>query len=152
MSISFVCSTFADLTPHELYAMLRLRSEVFVVEQRCVYLDPDGLDSDALHLFGWTGDSPRVLVCGVRILAPGVVYDEAAIGRVVSAPAARGLGAGRAVMLRGLAECEIRFPGRGVRIGAQRYLERFYESLGFRTVSEPYDEDGIEHVTMLRAG
>lgn len=151
MSVSFVCAAFGELTPHALYAMLRLRSDVFVVEQRCVYLDLDGLDVDALHLFGWSGDTPPQLVCGVRILAPGAVYDEASIGRVVSAPGARGTGAGRAVMLRAIEECQRRYPGRGIRIGAQRYLERFYESLGFRTVSAPYDEDGIEHVTMLRA-
>jgi len=130
--------------------MLVLRSRVFVVEQQCVYLDPDGLDSGAHHLFGWLDDTCAELVCGVRILAPGVVYAEASIGRVVTAPEHRGAGAGRVLMEQAIAECTRRYPGAGIRIGAQRYLERFYASFKFVTVSEPYDEDGIEHVTMLR--
>ena len=146
----FECRHFASLSPAQLYAMLVLRSRVFVVEQQCVYLDPDGLDTEAHHLFGWCDDRCTELVCGVRILAPGAVYAEASIGRVVTAPEHRGTGAGRVLMEQSIAECTRLFPGVGIRIGAQRYLERFYASFGFVTVSEPYDEDGIEHVTMLR--
>jgi ElaA protein len=130
--------------------MLVLRSRVFVVEQQCVYLDPDGLDVDAFHLFGWLDDSRTTLVSGVRILPPGAVYEEASIGRVVTAPEYRGRGAGRVLMDRALEDCRRLYPSSAIRIGAQRYLERFYASLGFVTVSDPYDEDGIEHVTMLR--
>ncbi len=150
MRTVFECKQFAALTAHELYAMLMLRSRVFVVEQQCIYLDPDGIDTEAHHLLGWRDESRAELISGVRILAPGAVYPEASIGRVVMAPEHRGSGAGRALMERALVECARLHPGSAIRIGAQRYLERFYSSLGFTTVSEPYDEDGIEHVTMLR--
>lgn len=149
-SIVFECKHFSALTARELYAMLALRSQVFVVEQQCVYLDPDGLDLDAHHLFGYDDASRAALVCGVRILQPGAVYDEASIGRVVTAPAHRGAGIGRQLMERAIEDCAELYPGVAIRIGAQQYLERFYAALGFVTVSEPYDEDGITHVTMLR--
>jgi ElaA protein len=150
MPTVFECRHFATLTAGELYAMLVLRSRVFVVEQQCVFLEPDGLDPDAHHLFGWRDDARLELVSGVRILAPGVSYDDASIGRVVTAPEHRHGGEGRALMHAAIRECTRLYPDSAIRIGAQRYLERFYGSLGFTTVSEPYDEDGIEHVTMLR--
>lgn len=146
----FECLHFQDLTPAQLYAMLQLRSQIFVVEQQCVFLDLDGLDADAQHLFGWQDETRAELLCGVRILAPGVAYTEPSIGRVVTARSARGTGAGRLLMQRAIEACSAMYPGQGIRIGAQRYLERFYASLQFSTVSEPYDEDGIAHVTMLR--
>lgn len=149
-SITFECKHFGALTSCELYAMLALRSRVFVVEQRCVYLDPDGLDLDAHHLFGYRDASRTTLVCGVRILKPGVAYEDASIGRVVTAPAHRGAGIGRLLMHRAIEECARLHAGAAIRIGAQQYLERFYAGLEFVTVSEPYDEDGIAHVTMLR--
>jgi ElaA protein len=149
-AVDFACKSFDELSAAELYAMLALRSQVFVVEQQCVYLDPDGLDLTAHHLFGWSTDSPRALVCGVRLLAPGVVYDDASIGRVVTAPAHRGSGLGRTVMRRALLECARLYPGQAVTIGAQRYLEQFYAALGFTSISEPYEEDGIPHVKMRR--
>ena len=150
MATVFECRHFASLTPGELYAMLVLRSRVFVVEQQCVFLEPDGLDVDAHHLFGWRDDSRSELVSGVRILAPGVSYEQASIGRVVTAPEHRQSGEGRLLMEQAIRECERLYPASDICIGAQRYLERFYGSLGFVTVSEPDDEDGIEHVTMLR--
>ncbi|HYW50657.1 MAG TPA: GNAT family N-acetyltransferase [Gemmatimonadaceae bacterium] len=150
MLLFFECLHFRDLTPNSLYAMLRLRSEIFVVEQNCVFLDMDGVDTEAHHLFGWNDAGREQLLCGVRILAPGVAYEEPSIGRVVTARDARGSGIGRALMLRSIDTCNSMYPGHAIRIGAQQYLERFYGSLGFVTVSEPYDEDGIRHVTMLR--
>ena len=87
-----------------------------------------------------------------RIVPPGLVYAEAAIGRVATAPQARGRGLGRELMLEAIAQTKRLYPGGGIRIGAQRYLEKFYRSLGFVTSSEPYDEDGIEHVEMFREG
>lgn len=150
-NVTFECKAFAELTTRELYAMLALRSEVFIVEQRCVYLDPDGLDLDAHHLFGWSATEPETLVCGVRILGPGVSYAEPSIGRVVTSPRFRGSGVGRVLMQRAMLECARLYPGQGIQIGAQQYLERFYAGLGFVTVSAPYDEDGILHVKMLRS-
>jgi len=146
--LRFECTHFDALGVHALYALVALRSRVFVVEQTCVFLDADGLDIAAHHVLGWAGDGDLASVA--RILSPGVVYDEPSIGRVVSAPEHRGTGTGRRLMQRAIAECLRMYGDTGIRIGAQRYLERFYGSLGFVTVSDPYDEDGIPHVTMLR--
>jgi ElaA protein len=141
--IEWVCRSFDDLSVHELYAVMRLRSEVFVVEQNCVYLDPDGYDDRAMHLLGYADGE---LVAYARIFAPGIKYEEASIGRVITSAAVRGTGAGQELMREAVARCA---PG-PIRIGAQQYLERFYGSFGFVRVSEPYDEDGIAHVEMVR--
>ncbi|MGE0707280.1 MAG: GNAT family N-acetyltransferase [Planctomycetota bacterium] len=142
------CLPLAALTPHELYRVLDLRTRVFVVEQTCPYRDTDGLDLDpgALHLLGERG---QALVAYARLLPPGLAYPEPAIGRVVTAPEARRGGLGKALMLRAIEEVEARWPG-PIQIGAQRYLERFYGELGFAPVGEPYLEDGIPHVHMIR--
>lgn len=137
---------FESLTVMELYGLLQLRAQVFVVEQQCIYQDVDGHDPLALHLLGLR--SGRLVACA-RILPPGVTFAEVSIGRVVTAPAVRGDGLGRALMLQALDACAEAFPGQPVRIGAQSHLQRFYAGLGFVTASSPYDEDGIEHVEML---
>jgi ElaA protein len=135
---------FAELSAPELYAIVHLRERVFVVEQKCVYLDADGLDPQALHVWA---ERDGTLVAYLRILPAGVKYDEIAIGRVVTAPEARGGGLGRELMQRGIAAAG----GAAIRLSAQAHLEEFYASLGFRRASEPYDEDGIPHVEMIRA-
>lgn len=154
-SIAWQWIRFADLTPNELYALLIARGEVFVVEQRCAFLDADGLDPDSIHLLGWTqardaAQRDPALAAYLRLVAPGRRYIEPSIGRVLTTSAFRGIGLGRAVMREGLRRAALEYPARPVRIGAQRHLERFYESLGFDVASAPYDEDGIEHVQMLR--
>ena len=138
---------WADLTPDVLYAFLRLRSAVFVVEQNCVFPDMDGRDPQCEHLCGWIGDE---LVAYLRLVPPGVRTPEVSLGRVVTATSARGRGLGRAVMQEGLRRCLERYPGQPVKVSAQAHLENFYESLGFRTVGTPYDEDGTLHVDMVR--
>ena len=144
------CS-FADLTNAQLYEVLAQRQQVFVLEQTCLYPDIDGYDLDAHHLLGWrTVDGKRVLAAYLRVLAPGAKYDEMSLGRVITTQAARGTGAGRALLERGIQEAEQLYPGHRIRIGAQQYLERFYAGFGFETVSAPYDEDGILHIDMLR--
>lgn len=153
-SIAWQWIRFADLAPNELYALLIARAEVFVVEQRCAFLDADGLDPEALHLLGWArrGDPAHTdtgLAAYLRLLPPGRKYTEPSIGRVLTSAAFRRMGLGRAVMREGLRRASAEYPEQAVRIGAQRYLERFYEGLGFRVASPPYDEDGIEHVQML---
>jgi ElaA protein len=153
-SIAWQWIRFADLTPNELYALLTARGEVFVVEQRCAFLDMDGLDRDSMHLLGWArrddqADRDRALAAYLRLVEPDRKYTEPSIGRVLTTAAFRGIGLGRAVMREGLRRAAAEYPAQPVRIGAQRYLERFYESLGFRVASAPYDEDGIEHVQML---
>ena len=151
---------FDDLEPRHLYALLRARGEVFVIEQRCAFLDTDGADLDAWHLLGWVrpqrtaerGDPPAaVLAAYLRLIEPGRVFDEPSIGRVLTVEPFRRVGLGRPLMKEGLRKAAETYPGRAVRIGAQIRLERFYQSLGFHTVSEMYIEDGIEHVQMLRA-
>jgi ElaA protein len=134
---------FDELTRDELYAIIALREQVFVVEQRCAYLDADGVDPRCRHL--WAHDG-REIVAYLRLVPPGVNYDETAIGRVIVAQRMRGTGLGRELMRRGLAAAGA-VP---VRLGAQAHLERFYTDLGFRRVSDVYDEDGIPHIQMLR--
>ncbi len=144
-------SSFADLPNKDLYEMLAQRQNVFVLEQQCLYPDLDGYDQDAWHLLGWKIiDGKRQLAASLRVIAPGVKYAEMSIGRVLSTNAARGTGVGRELLVEGIARAEQLYPGHRLRIGAQQYLEAFYGSFGFKTVSEPYDEDGIMHVEMLR--
>jgi ElaA protein len=151
---------FDDFEPRELYAVLRARIEVFVIEQRCAFLDTDGVDLHAWHLLGWTapkrGDgTPPLLAAYLRLIEPGRVFDEPSIGRVLTVETFRRIGLGRPLMNEGLRKAAELYPGRALRIGAQSRLERFYQSLGFSTVSETYVEDGIEHIQMLlpsRAG
>ena len=150
--MNWKCLSFGDLSLTDLYDLMRLRQEVFVVEQNCVYLDADGYDQKARHLLGRDGEGQ--LVACLRLFAPGVKYPEfstdAVIGRVCTAASARGTGLGRALMRRGIAEAERLWPGCGIRISAQVYLLSFYSELGFVAISEPYDEDGIQHVEMVR--
>jgi ElaA protein len=148
--ITWQWNGFADLTVAQLYAMLALRQEVFVLEQACLYPDIDGLDPDAHHLLGWrSSDGRQELVAHLRCLAPGAKYEEMSIGRVVTSPAARGTGLGRELVAQGLALARRLHPGHAIRIGAQAHLEHFYAGFGFVTVSAPYDEDGILHIDML---
>lgn len=139
---------FADLTGEELYRILALRQRVFVVEQECAYQDADGLDPHALHLLGC--DPGGELVAYLRVVAPGHRYAEPSIGRVVTSPGIRRQGAGRALFAEGLRRAEETYPGSALRLSAQAYLEPFYASFGFSRVGEPYDEDGIPHVEMVR--
>ena len=140
---------FADLGVDDLYDALALRSRVFVVEQHCAYLDADGLDRGSWHLLG--RDDAAHLAAYVRVVDPGLKYEEPSIGRVVTAPEARGSGLGRALMAEAIRRCEGAWPQRAIRIGAQAHLERFYGEFGFVTVGEPYMEDDIPHLEMLRS-
>ena len=149
--IDWQFSSFKDLGPADLYEVLAQRQQVFILEQTCLYPDIDGLDPVAHHLLGWrTVEDKRQLVAYLRVLGPGVKYDEMSLGRVITTQAARGSGAGRALLARGIDCAEALYPGHRIRIGAQQYLEQFYQSFGFVTVSAPYDEDGIQHIDMLR--
>lgn len=142
-------SRFNDLSVDDLYAVVRLREAVFIVEQNCPYPDSDGRDPSAWHLLGWQQGSERKLVAYARVFEPGVRYEEASIGRVVTAPEVRGSGVGKVLMAEALRRVEIMLPGQVIKIAAQRRLEKFYLGFGFRTVSAPYDEDGIIHVDMI---
>lgn len=150
-SLVWQCTAFSDLTPDDLYAAMQLRSRVFVVEQNCVYLDADSSDQSGHHLLGWTTENGRRrLVAYARLFPPRVKYDEASIGRVATHPDVRGTGAGKELMREAIERVEAAGWGPGIRIAAQMYLEQFYEAFGFVRVTDPYTEDDIWHVDMLR--
>lgn len=141
--------SWQTISPDTLYAILRLRSAIFVVEQDCVFPDMDGRDPACEHLCGWNG--ARELTAYLRLVPPGVRTPEVSLGRVVVAQDARGLGLGRAVMQQGLLRCARDYAGKPVKVSAQQHLEKFYGTLGFVTVGKPYLEDGIWHVDMVRS-
>ncbi|WP_421803663.1 GNAT family N-acetyltransferase [Flagellimonas sp.] len=138
---------FDELTIHELYQILRLRSEVFVVEQDCVYQDVDNKDQKALHVIGLKGDE---VVAYTRIFKPGDYFDNVSIGRVVVRQDQRKYGLGKKIMLATMAAIDQRFPNKPIEISAQSYLLRFYTELGFSAFGEEYLEDGIPHRRMLK--
>lgn len=140
------CIFFDDLKSAELYAILQLRNEVFVVEQNCVFQDADNKDQYCWHLCGWNGNK---LVAYTRLVPPGVAYKEPSIGRVVTSPACRNTGAGKVLMQRSIEKCYELFGKQSIKIGAQLYLKKFYESFGFVQTSEVYLEDDIEHIEMI---
>lgn len=139
----------AEIDARSLYDVLMLRSAVFVVEQDCAYLDPDGLDllEATRHLIGRVQGG---IAAYARILAPDDEHPTPRIGRVIVSDAVRGQQLGRRLMERALASCEEHWPGEAVELGAQAHLSGFYGSLGFTAVGEPYDEDGILHLWMRR--
>ena len=142
-----IVRTFNELSTDELYQILRLRIEVFVVEQDCVYQDIDNKDQKALHVLGIKDNS---VVAYTRIFKPGDYFENASIGRVVVARDQRQYGYGKAIMKTSLQTIEARFPKVSVEISAQSYLLKFYSELGFRPVGEEYLEDGIPHTRMVK--
>ncbi|MBL7997386.1 MAG: GNAT family N-acetyltransferase [Candidatus Kapabacteria bacterium] len=145
-NIRWYCKPFGGLSVRELFDALRLRADVFVVEQHCAYADPDALDQHSHHLFGYDGDR---LAAYARIVPPAARFAEPSIGRVVTASTHRSSGIGRALMHRAIAETHLLHPLQSIRISAQHYLLAFYTSLGFTPCSAIYDEDGIPHIEML---
>jgi ElaA protein len=144
----WACKTFQELSVEELYSVLRLRSDVFVVEQNCIFLDQDNKDQYCYHIMGWEGKN---LVASTRLVPKGVSYpDYHSIGRVVNNRDFRGLGLGKELMEYSIEKCIEHFGNGQIKIGAQLYLKRFYESLGFEQSSDVYDEDGIDHIEMIR--
>lgn len=142
--------SFAQLTADELYAILKLRQDVFVLEQQCLYPDIDNADQQARHLFCFDA-SNKDLLAYARLFAPGVVYPQAAIGRILTHHSVRGMGLGRELMHEAFRVLHAEHPASDIKISAQEHLQAFYQELGFVTTSAPYDEDGILHVDMVRA-
>ncbi|HBC04441.1 MAG TPA: GNAT family N-acetyltransferase [Aequorivita sp.] len=139
---------FEELSTNELYAILQLRSEVFVVEQDCVYQDIDGKDERALHIMGWENG---ILVAYTRCFQAGDYFDEASIGRVLVRENYRKMGYGHAITKASIEAIKTNFKADKIKISAQVYLVIFYESHGFKTFGDRYMEDGIPHIAMLRA-
>lgn len=148
--LHWTCVPFDRITPGDLYEALTLRQRVFVVEQRCVFLDPDGIDRYSWHLLG-RQESGAPLIAYLRIVPPGRRFEEPSIGRVVTAPEVRRTGLGRVLMEEGIRRTKELFPGQAIALSAQRYLENFYGSLGFAVAGEPYEEDGIPHINMRKS-
>ncbi len=140
--------TFDELSSQELYEVLRLRSEVFVIEQDCVYQDIDNKDQRALHVLGM---EDGVLVAYARCFEPGIYFNEAAIGRILVRENYRRLGYGHEITKAAIKAIKTKYKADKIKISAQTYLIIFYESHGFKTVGDRYLEDGIPHIAMLRA-
>jgi len=146
--IEWSCKPFDTLNQHEVYAILKLRSEVFVVEQNCVFQDIDGKDQQCYHLMGWAANN---LAAYARLVPAGVSNKFISIGRIVTSSKYRNKGAGKALLNTAIEKCNELFGRQTIKIGAQLYLKNFYESFGFIQVGEVYDEDGILHIGMIRS-
>lgn len=146
MNLTHRLKGFQELTNQELYEILKLRSEVFVVEQNCVFQDMDDKDQKCYHVMVYSDDH---LVAYSRLVPAGLSYEEVAIGRVITSAKARGKGLGKMVMELSIGYCRKVFGLGAIRIGAQTYALGFYSSLGFAAEGETYDEDGIEHIEMV---
>lgn len=146
MNLHWQTTDFEGLGNRQLYDILRLRQEVFAIEQTSIYLDADGLDLAAIHMAAWDGDR---LLAYQRCLPPGLQEAESTLGRIVVAEPARGRDLGRELVRRGIAHNLARWPGVNIRIHAQAYLERFYAELGFVTEGDVYDLDSIPHLDMV---
>lgn len=146
VNLSWQLKRFEELNSFELYTILKLRSQVFVVEQNCVFLDIDDKDLYSKHLMGWDNAN---LAAYCRLIAPGKVYKQM-LGRVVTCPNYRNTGVGRQLLKTSIEKCYELFGKEEIKIGAQLYLKKFYSSFGFIQCSNIYDEDGIEHIQMIK--
>lgn len=149
MNFSHRVKAFQELTVDELYEVLKLRSEVFVVEQNCVFQDMDDKDQQCYHLMVYQEGK---FVGYSRLVPAGLSYIEISIGRVITSASVRGTGLGKRLMELAIHYCRQLLGSGPIRIGAQTYALGFYASLGFVAEGEPYDEDGIEHIEMVRRG
>jgi ElaA protein len=138
---------FENLSPFELYAIMQLRNEVFVVEQKCIYQDADNKDIHCYHLMLWDEEK---LAAYARLVPSGLSYEQMSIGRVISSPAYRRIGAGKQLIEQAIGACKELFGEGPIRIGAQLYLKKFYELFGFVQTGDVYIEDGIDHIEMLK--
>ncbi|MFZ1571121.1 MAG: GNAT family N-acetyltransferase [Candidatus Kapaibacterium sp.] len=144
--MNFVWKKFDELTNYELYEVLKLRSMIFVVEQNCSYLDLDGYDINSLHLLGF---KDIILISYLRLLPPGLKYNESSIGRVTTKIDFRGQGLGKQLMIEAINKSKSLYPDKLIKISAQYHLEKFYTSMGFKTNSATYYEDDIAHIEMI---
>ena len=147
MNINWEFKNFSELTLESLYDIMRLRQEVFVLEQNCPYLDADGKDIDSYHLLGYLNSE---LVAYLRIVKPGISFDELSFGRILTSKKIRGNGVGKLLMEEGIKQSKIIFGNIPNRISAQKYLKKFYNTFGFKEIGKEYLEDGIPHIEMIK--
>lgn len=147
MNLNIEVKKFSELSITELYHILQLRSEVFVVEQNCVYQDIDGKDSDALHVIG---SKNGIIVAYTRCFEPGYYFEEAAIGRVIVREGERKNAYGHKIMKASADAIHTNYKTSNIKLSAQQYLIKFYESHGYQTIGEGYLEDGIPHIAMVK--
>lgn len=148
MQLVFKWSRLESLTALELYQIIKARESVFVVEQHCPYQETDDLDPHAWHLSALVNGQ---LAAYARVVEPGIKNSQPSIGRVMTLEKFRGLGIARALMEESIKFTERTFPEHDIKISAQVYLQKFYQSLGFQASSGPYDEDGIPHIDMIKS-
>lgn len=147
MKLDFKWSRIENLSALELFTIIKARESVFVVEQQCPYQETDDMDLYSWHLAASINNQ---LAAYVRVVDPGIKYEQPSIGRVMTISEFRNLKIGRSLMNEAIRFTEEQYSQMGIKIGAQVYLQKFYESLGFEAVSEPYDEDGIPHIDMIK--
>ena len=145
--VTWQCKHFDELTPHELYAIMKLRIEVFIVEQNCIYQDADNNDPRCFHLTGFAGS---MLAAYARLVPAGVTFTNISIGRVIISPVFRRTGLGKTLLQKAIDESYRLFGKKPIKLGAQLYLKTFYEGFGFEPISETYLEDNIPHISMLK--
>ncbi|BES73381.1 GNAT family N-acetyltransferase [Marinobacter nanhaiticus D15-8W] len=148
MKLNFRWSRLEDMSSLELFEIIKAREAVFVVEQQCAYQETDDMDLQSWHL---SASVDGQLAAYVRVVDPGIKYEQPSIGRVMTVSKFRNLRIGRSLMDEAIRFTEEKYPSTGIKIGAQVYLRKFYESLGFEPASESYDEDGIPHIDMIRS-
>lgn len=150
--IEWQWSKFEGLSTFDLYEIMKCRQEVFAIEQNCVYQDADDLDKTAWHLIAWETDQQGSRSIGgyLRVVYPGRKYDEPSIGRLLTTKQSRGTGLGKKIVEVALSNIEKEYANCQTRISAQVYLHDFYSAFGFESVNEPYDEDGIAHIEMVK--
>ena len=149
MKLDFKWSRIEDLSTLELFAIIKARESVFIVEQQCPYQETDDMD---LHCWHLEVSVDNQLAAYARVVDPGIKYEQPSIGRVMTISEFRKLKIGRSLMTEAIRFTEEKYPQMGIKIGAQVYLQKFYESFRFTAVTEPYDEDGIPHIDMIKPG
>ena len=152
-NLTWISCQFDEMTPLQIYSLLKLRQQIFIIEQECIFPEIDGLDPQCDHIIAFDGND---VLGAVRIVGPGIDPDHVeqgdrpAIGRVVADEKLRGQGIGRQLMTRSIDHCSQRYPGKAIYLNAQLYLKNFYEGLGFVQFGDVYEEDGIPHICMER--
>ena len=153
--IKWQWSAFSNLSLGDFYKIAEARQTVFINEQQCIYADLDGYDQQAWHLIAWrpvtsSRQNDKKLCAYLRVIKPKILADEAVLGRLFVVKDERGAGLAKKLMELAFANIQKSDPGVTLKISAQVYLQHFYESMGFKAISEPYDEDGIQHIAMLK--